>query len=334
MSKIYYDIRKKPFAIYGLDESTTDEFRRIPTSVAENTSKDVLELHKNTSGGRVRFKTNSNSVSIRAKIEETDQIPFGTPALICGFDLYLDRDGNKHDFLGTFKFDFDKRFDYEATLSLPSGEKELTLNMPLYGSVLSLEIGLEEGASLSPHSPYKYEKPIVFYGSSITQGSVTRAGKLYSAIISRKLDTNFKCLGFSGACKAEDEMVEYIASLEMSAFVSDYDHNTPSYEHLKNTHFKMYQTIREKHPDIPYFMITKPDFHYDDVDTARRCIIMESYLKAYNSGDKNVYFIDGSAFFNGVELLDCTVDGIHPGDDGQRKMADYIGDVISKAMKI
>ena len=89
MSTIYYDIRKKPFAIYGLDESTTDEFRRIPTSVAENTSKDVLELHKNTAGGRVRFKTNSSFVSIRVKLEEIDQFPFGTPAIICGFDLYL-----------------------------------------------------------------------------------------------------------------------------------------------------------------------------------------------------------------------------------------------------
>ena len=334
MSTIYYDIRKKPFAIYGLDESTTDEFRRIPTSVAENTSKDVLELHKNTAGGRVRFKTNSNSVSIRVKLEEIDQFPFGTPALICGFDLYLDREGNKHDFLCSFPFEFDKRFDYESTRYLPIGEKELTLNMPLYGNILSLEIGLEEGATLLPHSPYKYEKPIVFYGSSITQGSVTRAGKLYSANISRKLDTNFKCLGFSGSCKAEDAIVEYLASLEMSAFVSDYDHNAPSPEYLRDTHFKLYQKIREKHPNIPYFMITKPDFRYDDADTARRCIIMESYIKAYNSGDKNVYFIDGSAFFNGVDLLDCTVDAVHPGDDGQRKMADYIGDVISKAMKI
>ena len=119
----------------------------------------------------------------------------------------------------------------------------------------------------------------------------------------------------------------------MSAFVSDYDHNTPSCEHLRNTHFKMYQTIREKHPDIPYFMITKPDFHYDDVDTARRCIIMESYLKAYNSGDKNVYFWDGEEVSSGDEDImfgaysagdDCTVDTQHKSDLGFWLMANGI----------
>ncbi len=61
---------------------------------------------------------------------------------------------------------------------------------------------------------------------------------------------------------------------------------------------------------------------------------MESYVKAFNSGDKNVYFIDGSTFFMGTELLDCTVDGIHPTDDGFRRMADTIGDVLKKTLKL
>jgi hypothetical protein len=115
--------------------------------------------------------------------------------------------------------------------------------------------------------------------------------------------------------------------------VSDYDHNAPNVEHLKNTHHKMYEKIREKHPDIPYFMVTKPDFAFRDEDRARRRVIMESYLEACRKGDKNVYFIDGSAFFNGADIGDFTIDFCHPTDDGFVRMADYIGDVIAKVMK-
>jgi lysophospholipase L1-like esterase len=120
----------------------------------------------------------------------------------------------------------------------------------------------------------------------------------------------------------------------MSAFVSDYDHNAPDLEHLKNTHHRMYEKIREKHPTIPYFMVTKPDFAYREEDFARRAIIMRSYLEALDTGDKNVYFIDGSAFFNGVDLGDYTRDGCHPTDDGFVRMANYIGDVMAKVMDL
>ncbi len=331
---LFYDVRKAPFRIYGLDETSTDEYRRIPRSVAESTSKNVTALSKNTAGGRIRFKTNSDKLFIRAKTEFNDESVHLAEMVQGGFDVYIKRD-NGYEYCFCTKVVASRLHEYETEVFVLPGEKELTINMPLYGNVLSLEIGLCEGATLEAHSDYKYEKPIVFYGSSITQGGcVSRNGKVYSAIISRKYDTNFRCLGFSGSAMAEDAIVDYMAGLDMAAFVSDYDHNAPTVEHLKATHHKMYQKIREKNPDIPYFMVTKPDFKYEDNCFARRAVVMESYLQAYNSGDKNVYFIDGSAFFNGMPMSDATVDRCHPTDDGQRRMADYIGDVIAKVMKL
>ena len=178
-----------------------------------------------------------------------------------------------------------------------------------------------------------YSLPVVFYGSSITHGAcASRPGRAYEAIISRKYDLNYTCLGFSGACKAEKAIVEYMATLQMSAFVSDYDHNAPTHEHLANTHHYLYETIREKHPEIPYFMITRPNFYFNEDCIGRRDIIMKSYLDARAKGDKNVYFIDGSAFFNGQSASDLTLDMTHPNDEGFCRMADYIGDVIAKVM--
>ena len=141
----------------------------------------------------------------------------------------------------------------------------MTVFLPLFGEVESLEIGICEGASLSAHTPYTHNLPVVFYGSSITQGAcASRPGRAYEAMISRKYDLNYIGLGFSGACRAEKAIVEYMATLEMSAFVSDYDHNAPTREHLAATHHYLYETIRRKHPDIPYFMITRPDFYYNE----------------------------------------------------------------------
>ena len=331
---VFYDVKKAPFSIHGLmDVNETNEFRRLPADVAANTSSEVFGASCDTTGARLRFKTNSRRMILKAKVNATFMYHI-TPVMQRGFDVYIDYPYGSR-YLGPTDF-YDPKCDcIEKIFGLPEGDKEITVNFPLFGRVFDLSIGLDEGASLEAHSPYKNEKPIVFYGSSITHGAcASRPGKSYEAMISRKYNYDFVALGFSGAAKAEDAIVEYMSGLEMSAFVSDYDHNAPDVEYLKATHHKMYKKIREKNPTIPYFMVTKPNYNYSYADTARRAVIMQSYIDAWNSGDRNVYFIDGSAFGNGIDLSDYTIDTVHPTDDGFRRMADYIGDVIAKVMKL
>ena len=123
-------------------------------------------------------------------------------------------------------------------------------------------------------------------------------------------------------------MIEYLADLEMSVFVSDYDHNTPTVEHLAATHEKLYRGIREKHPDIPYVMLTKPDYHDTLHERARRAIVMSTYQKAIAEGDRNVYFVDGASIFAGDESDACTVDGCHPNDLGFYRFAQALLPVL------
>ena len=161
---------------------------------------------------------------------------------------------------------------------------------------------------------------MVFYGSSITQGAFAcRPGNSYQNFLSRALDMDYVNLGFSGNCLGDPELVDYMAKLPMCCFVCDYDHNAPTAEHLEKTHFEVYRRIREQNPDLPFIMISKPD--YRPHQPARRAVIMESYRKALAAGDKNVYFLDGSAFFTGAEREACTMDGTHPNDLGLYRMA-------------
>jgi hypothetical protein len=300
--------------------------------VAANSNPGVVEAATSTAGARLRFKTNSQKMVLRAKIFPCFLYHI-TPLMQRGFDVYLDYPYGSRYFGATNMYDANSA-NLEKEFDLPKGDNEITINFPLFSGVAELSIGLEEGATREAHTPYRNEKPIVYYGSSITHGAcASRPGKAYEAIISRKYNCDFLNLGFSGAAKAEDAMVEYLASLPMVAFVCDYDHNAPDVEYLKATHHKMYKKIREKNPDIPYFMISKPNFNYSSNDTARRAAIMQSYVDAWDAGDRNVYFIDGAAFGNGIDLSDFTIDTTHPTDDGFARMASYIGDVIAKVMK-
>ena len=326
----FYKPYEAPFEIFGLyGDVEKNGYCRLPRDVAEATSADVARLSKHTSGGRVRFKTDSEKIVLKIKGNYYSTW-HTTPMMRRGADLYIDKPRGAV-FVGAIKPNGE--FESSAEIVMPSGEHDVTVFLPLFGEVESLEIGICEGALLSAHTPYTHNLPVVFYGSSITQGAcASRPGRAYEAMISRKYDLNYIGLGFSGACRAEKAIVEYMATLEMSAFVSDYDHNAPTREHLAATHHYLYETIRQKHPKIPYFMVTRPNFYYNEDCIGRRDIIMRSYLDAREAGDKNVYFIDGSAFWSGQAVSDLTLDMTHPNDEGFRRMADYIGDVMAKVM--
>ena len=66
--------------------------------------------------------------------------------------------------------------------------REYKLFLPLYDGVTKLEIGIDSNASIKKATPNTL-KPIVFYGTSITQGGcASRPGMAHTNIISRKLD--------------------------------------------------------------------------------------------------------------------------------------------------
>ena len=175
---------------------------------------------------------------------------------------------------------------------------------------------------LEAAAEYAVEKPVVYYGSSITQGGcASRPGNAYQNIQSRLLDFDHINLGFSGSAKAEDAMIDYIAGLEMSAFVYDYDHNAPTAEYLAQTHERMFKRIRAAHPDLPILLLSRPQpnmLNPDDIERLR--IVTQSYENAIATGDQNVYFIPGPVLMESVKN-EGLVDGVHPNDAGFVSMA-------------
>ena len=334
----FYDVRRAPFDVYGLYKYREEpEFKRMPDDVASTVSAGVRGLSRNTSGGRIRFCTDSPSIMIRAAMPKVARFPHMPLTGTSGFDLYIDDpETGRSTYYRTFTPPYNMTNGYDSLLNVRMGEglRYYTIHFPTYNDVDSVQIGIEKGSALGGGLKYRDIAPVVFYGSSITQGGCSsRPGNAYTNAITRDLRVDHINLGFSGNGKAEDTMIEYLASLEMSVFVSDYDHNAPNPEHLKKTHYRLYEGIRAKQPDLPYIMVSKPDFHdYIPEDHLRLAIIKESYERAVAAGDKNVYFIDGSKIFRGEWRDNCTVDSTHPTDLGFSMMAESIGKVIAESL--
>ncbi|MBQ9099315.1 MAG: hypothetical protein IJY50_07800 [Clostridia bacterium] len=322
-----HDVRKPPFQIYGLYNPLTEPvFKRMPTEVAATVSEGVHKLSFQTAGGRVRFSTDSPYVVIKAVMPSVGRLSHMPLSGSAGFDLFLDTpDGRESRYHRTFIPPTGMTNGYESKQPLPGKKLHyVTINFPLYNAVDALYIGVAKGSYLGEGAPYRNQKPVVYYGSSITQGGcASRPGNAYQAMISRALSLDFINLGFSGNGRAEDAMLKYLAGLDMSMFVSDYDHNAPNVAHLRATHQKLYDTIREKHPDIPYIMISRPDF-FATATAARRRVVQDTYNYALDKGDHNVYYVDGESFFQGPFEDCCTVDHTHPTDLGFAMMANTL----------
>ena len=324
-------VTKENFDIYGVDEN----FRRMPEDVAKNVSGSVYDLMKQAAGGRIRFTTNSSRILVRADVAWGDDISnidvfrleLGREVFACGLrDL-----SGKRMVVGKYE-----SREKESWTRNSGKTYSYTVNLTHSGVYNSIEIGIDESATLEKGAPYVNEKPVVFYGSSITHGfAASRPGTTYEAQISQKYNLNYVNLGFSGAAKGEQNMADYIAGLEMSAFVLDYDHNAYEEGQLEATHLPFYKTIREKNPDLPIIMVSRPDFWTYPVDNQKRVeTVYKTYEYARANGDKNVYFINGKTLFSGEYYHNCTMDGCHPNDIGMYRMASVIGPVVAKAIGI
>ncbi len=322
---VFLSADEKPFKIYGVFKEQ-GKYRRMPENVAKTVSDGVYLLHSNTAGGRVRFLTDSTYVAIHTVMDGLGRMPHFAYTGSMGFDLYA---GN--DYIQTFVPPKDMENGYESIIEFGSAElREITINFPLYSNVKELYVGIQKGATLQEPIPYKNEKPIVYYGSSTTQGGcASRPGMSYQAILSRRFHQDYINLGFAGSAKAEDEMVAYIKSLDMSMFVYDYDHNAPTVEHLAKTHEKMFCEIRSSHPNIPIIMMSRPKFQLNEEEKERLKIIEATYRNALASGDSNVYLINGEML---TQLCknEGTVDNAHPTDFGFVSIAQALSGVIEK----
>ncbi len=328
----FYDVEEAPFSLHGVFREG-DSFVRLPKTVASSVSKGVEMLYSYTTGGRVRFMTDSREIAIAIKLPS--KMPDSRSALtaITGLDLYAD-DGGFERYFGTLNPPLNYTGGFEGIFTpFPSDKlRTVTVNLPRANTVNKLYIGIKKGSRLFAAEPFS-EPPVVYYGSSITQGGCSsRPGTAYYSIVHRYINYDYINLGFSGNARGEDEIIDYISSLDMSMFVFDYDHNAPTVEHLTKTHYKGYKKIREAHPDIPILLLSRPKFYLNADDKARLEVIRETYRKALAENDRRIYLIEGPDMIDEDTREESLIDHCHPTDCGFLSMARHIIPVMKEAL--
>ena len=155
----------------------------------------------NSTGLAVVFSTDSRSISAKWTTASKSLGSNMTPIFHSGLDLYIKKDG-KWVFAGVARPKTKGVTEHEFVIvkRMDEGVKECMLYLPMFNTLQSLEIGVDEGATINPiSSPFKHK--ILFVGSSLTHGaSASRPGACYVARMGRMLNAETPNIGLSGKC--------------------------------------------------------------------------------------------------------------------------------------
>ena len=321
-----YSIPSPNFDLYGVTYNEREQaFVRMDMDVAAKVSEGVRSLARHTSGGRLCFATDSATFKITVTYPKLLVMHHMAITGSSGFSLFKKTERGEEYVAILMPYFMDEK-GFSAAAKLQGGEmQEYVLYFPLYQDISSLQITLDENARVQRGKGYRDIAPILYYGSSITQGGcASRPDNAYQALICQRNQIDYINLGFSGSAKGEKEMVAYLGGLNCSLFVCDYDHNAPTAAHLLATHYPLYQQFRAAQPNTPILFISRPDVARDKEGEERLKIVRSTYLKAQRQGDNHVYFLSGKSFYGKKNCAEFAVDGCHPTDYGFRVMADKI----------
>ena len=316
---------------YRLDVSKRSSY--ISNNVfVEKSLPSNLACH--TSGVTLRFRTNAPEITINATLRNGNlNWQHMTVRNVTGFDVYVGSGTDRTYYCGKGQVVAGASM-VKDTIKLTGDYVEVLIMFPLYGGISDISIGFPSTSEIAAPLARDH-KPVVFYGSSITHGcSASRPGLNYTNIVCRMLNVDCINQGYSSGANLEQEMADYIASLDMSAFVMDNDGNG-SVDTLNKYHYSFYKTIRDAHPDIPIILVTRPVYSETNMSTfqQRQNIIKSTYNRAVREGDKNIYFINGYDFFPVKGIADVyAIDHNHPNDTGMYYMAMMVYQELNKAL--
>jgi len=323
------------FKVNGLPfwQQNSPDLYRLPKSAQHRVRKPVWNLSKSPSGGRIRFRSNCTSLAIRLEYPHLGGMKNMHTFGQCGVDLYIDdvyvRTAVPKD--TTFvEFVFFK--DQQSLM------RNITLYLPLYIGVKVKAIGLNEDAQIEPPLPFVIDKPVVYYGSSITQGGcASHPGMSYQAIISRNLHVDFVNLGFSGNGMGEPEVAEIVGDIDASCYVLDFGVNLPSADSLDKVYAPFVNILRRKRPNTPIIAVTPIynayEFLAPNKATFMRDVIRKVIAQRRKNGDKHIMLVEGFELL-GPDLADAFVDGVHPNDLGFQAMAEGLQPYLSRILNI
>ena len=308
--------------IIGKNKQRKHSFQRLPDIYKSSIRKEVWDLSENNAGVSIQLNTNCKNLKLKWKVKLDFKMNHMTDAGIKGLDIYEHAD-NQWKYLSTGLPNSNKN---EHLIEFNNvNKKTLCLYLPLYDSIVDLDIGIDDNSSLKFIK--NDNKPIVFYGTSITQGGcASRPGMAHTNIISR--NTIYPCinLGFSGNGHLEAEIGNILSKIDAKCFIIDCLPNV-NISQIKSNTIPLIQSIRgiNKIYHRPIFFLEQPLIHdqYIDEDVKEKNYVLASQIKECNKlGFKDIYLIKQKDCLGSD--YEATVDGVHYNDIGFQRFSDHI----------
>jgi lysophospholipase L1-like esterase len=309
-------------------------YDRLPARAEGVVRPPVWSLSRHSAGLNLRFQSDSKTISARWTLRN-DNLAMNHMAAtgVSGLDLYARDDSGRWRYVGTGR-PTEKSNEGELVSAAPEGMQEYWLFLPLYNGVEQLAIGVKENATIEKAAPWDSAKrPIVIYGTSITQGGcASRTGMAYTSILSRRLDWPVINLGFSGNGKMEPEMAELLAELDPVLYFIDSGGNMEP-EEIDARCAPLVRTLRAAHPDTPVIMaefVVLQDMWFEaprrETYEGKNGAFRRAYGTLLAEGVQHLSYIRGKNLLGDDGL--GTVDGVHPTDLGFIRMADAFEPMI------
>jgi hypothetical protein len=313
-------------------------FDRLPAAAEKQVPPAVWSLSRDSAGMVARFKTDADAIWVDYTLKsERIGMPHMPATGVSGVDLYArdEQDGGQWKWVQVSK-PATQKVRAALITGLRPGLREYAAFLPLYNSIETLSIGVPATAKFESLAP-RTEKPIVFYGTSITHGaSASRPGMVHSAILGRRLDRPVINLGFSGNGKMDASVGDYLTRIDAAVFVIDCLPNMQPPMVTERT-IPLVKQLRTARPDTPIILVedrrftnawitpAKSKFHDDN-----HAALKAAYDSLIKEGIQHLHYIPGDALY-GTDSEGAT-DASHANDLGFMRQADIFEPVLRRAL--
>lgn len=315
---------------FGWWDEVAPSLIRLPRRMKKKVREPVWNLAQQPAGGRIRFRTDSTHVGLRARSPDTQVMDHITRYGQMGYDIYLE--GDYHSSMCPQP---DGRTSATVEIAGPARLREVSIYLPLYKPARVSAVGLDAGAKVLPPKSYRRKRPVVIYGTSITHGGcASNTGMAWPAILGRMLNLDTINLGFSGNGLSEPELAEALVEVEAECYILDQWANM-TIEGIEQRYDPFLDLLRQARPSTPIIVVGPFAFNpatWREVNhTPKRKLIQQIVKRRRRAGDRNLTFFDGLKQIAPGEFW-ATVDGIHCNTLGFYKQAEALRPHVARVL--
>ena len=325
------------------------QYARLPKRLETSTDEDIRRLldrgdnrkeNLDSAGLYIAFETDAKSIAVNFKMRRNPSwgiVPDGNER---GFDLYS-LEGTEWTYVKSFTEGSGVNVSGSYDNSIGTMKKYMIL-FPTYNGLANTKaddftITIPTEAKIYDRNFFGEDKrkPILIYGTSVTQGaSASRPGLTYTAQVMFEQKREVINMGFAGTAFMFKDMADYMATIPSEMFFIDptlnicdkYFDREQDGDTTRKAHANyMIKTYRKNHPYTPIVMVSQFDGRLtaDDTEGIWGKLMKDVVDELKREGVNGLYFLGRDNF-----IPDTVSDRIHTTDEGMKGWAKKYNDFI------